>query len=128
MILTPRTSRTLIEKLVHQCLQPLVKTNRGVSSLQVRLDANEGHGPTVIEVGLYKPTAQVRHLVDLIMLRFERARLPREIVDVSIEVMSAGTLPYRQQNLFHGPTQSDASRFEILLNRPGQSLGEWCSC
>jgi protein ImuB len=115
--------RTLIEKLVHQCLQPLVKTNRGVSSLQVRLDANEGHGPTVIEVGLYKPTAQVRHLVDLIMLRFERARLPREIVDVSIEVMSAGTLPYRQQNLFHGPTQSDASRFEILLNRLVSRLG-----
>ena len=115
--------RTLIERLVRQCLQPLVNTNRGVSSLQVRLGVNEGHGPTVIEVGLYKPTVQVKHLVDLVMLRFERVRLPREIVDVSIEVMSAGTLPYRQQNLFRGPTQSDSSRFEILLNRLVSRLG-----
>ena len=115
--------RTLIERLVRQCLQPLVNTNRGVSSLQVRLGVNEGHGPTVIEVGLYKPTVQVRHLVDLVMLRLERVRLPREIVDVSIEVMSAGTLPYRQQNLFRGPTQSDSSRFEILLNRLVSRLG-----
>ena len=115
--------RTLIERLVRQCLQPLVNTNRGISSLQVRLGVNEGHGPTVIEVGLYKPTVQVKHLVDLVMLRFERVRLPREIVDVSIEVMSAGTLPYRQQNLFRGPTQSDSSRFEILLNRLVSRLG-----
>ena len=115
--------RTLIERLVRQCLQPLVNTNRGVSSLQVRLGVNEGHGPTVIEVGLYKPTVQVRHLVDLVMLRLERVRLPREIGDVSIEVMSVGTLPYRQQNLFRGPTQSDSSRFEILLNRLVSRLG-----
>ena len=115
--------RTLIERLVRQCLQPLVNTNRGISSLQVRLGVNKGHGPTVIEVGLYKPTVQVRHLVDLVMLRLERVRLPREIVDVSIEVMSAGTLPYRQQNLFRGPTQSDSSRFEILLNRLVSRLG-----
>ena len=115
--------RTLIERLVRQCLQPLVNTNRGVSSLQVRLGVNEGHGPTVIEVGLYKPTVQVRHLVDLVMLRLERVRLPREIVDVSIEAMSVGTLPYRQQNLFRGPTQSDSSRFEILLNRLVSRLG-----
>jgi len=115
--------RTLIERLVRQCLQPLVNTNRGVSSLQVRLGVNEGHGPTVIEVGLYKPTVQVRHLVDLVMLRLERVRLPREIVDVSIEAMSVGTLPYRQQNLFRGPMQSDSSRFEILLNRLVSRLG-----
>ena len=115
--------RTLIERLVRQCLQPLVNTNRGVSSLQVRLGVNEGHGPTVIEVGLYKPTVQVRHLVDLVMLRLERVRLPREIGDVSIEVMSVGALPYRQQNLFRGPTQSDSSRFEILLNRLVSRLG-----
>ena len=115
--------RTLIERLVRQCLQPLVNTNRGISSLQVRLGVNKGHGPTVIEVGLYKPTVQVKHLVDLVMLRFERVRLPREIVDVSIEVMSVGALPYRQQNLFRGPTQSDSSRFEILLNRLVSRLG-----
>jgi protein ImuB len=113
--------RSLIEKLVRRCLRPLVNTNRGVSSLQVRFDANDG--PTVIEVGLYKPTVQVEHLVDLVMLRFGRTRLPREIVDVSIEIMSAGALSYRQQNLFCGPTQLDTSRFEILLNRLASRLG-----
>jgi protein ImuB len=65
----------------------------------------------------------VEHLVDLVMLRLERTRLPREIADVSMEVMSAGTLPYRQQTLFHGPTQSDPSRFEVLLNRLVSRLG-----
>ncbi len=113
--------RTLIENLVRRCLRPLVNTNRGVSSLQVRFDTNDG--PTVIEVGLYKPTIQVGHLVDLVMLRFERTRLPREIVDISVEIMSAGVLPYRQQSLFCGSTQSDTSRFEILLNRLASRLG-----
>jgi len=115
--------RALLERLVRQCLQPLVNTNRGVSSLQVRLDANECHDSAVIDVGLYKPTVQVKHLVDLVMLRFERARLPREIINVSVEVMSAETLPYRQQRLFCEATQSDASRFESLLDRLVSRLG-----
>lgn len=115
--------RQLIESLVHQCLRPLAVTNRGVSSLQVRLDTNGVPGSTVLEVGLYKPTAKASHLVDLVMLRFERTHLPREITGVSIEVLSAGTLPCRQQTLFRGPAQSDMSQFEILLNRLTSRLG-----
>ena len=115
--------RQLIESLVHQCLRPLVVTNQGVSNLQVRLDTNGVPGSTVFEVGLYKPTAKASHLVDLVMLRFERTHFPREITGVSIEVLSAGALPCRQQRLFRGPAQSDMSQFEILLNRLTSRLG-----
>ena len=115
--------RQLIESLVHQCLRPLVVTNRGVSSLQVRLGTNGVRGSTILEVGLYKPTAKASHLVDLVMLRFERTHLPREITGVSVEVLSADALPCRQQTLFRSPVQSDMSQFEILLNRLTSRLG-----
>ncbi|MBT3210983.1 MAG: DNA polymerase Y family protein [Planctomycetaceae bacterium] len=115
--------RQLIESLVHQCIRPLVVTNRGASSLQVRLGTNGVRGSTILEVGLYKPTAKTSHLVDLVMLRFERTHLPREITGVSVEVLSADALPCRQQTLFRSPVQSDMSQFEILLNRLTSRLG-----
>ncbi|MBT6056337.1 MAG: hypothetical protein HOH16_13000 [Planctomycetaceae bacterium] len=115
--------RQLIESLVHQCIRPLAVTNRGASSLQVRLGTNGVRGSTILEVGLYKPTAKTSHLVDLVMLRFERTHLPREITGVSVEVLSADALPCRQQTLFRSPVQSDMSQFEILLNRLTSRLG-----
>ena len=120
--------RQLIESLVHQCLRPLVVTNQGVSNLQVRLDTNGVPGSTVFEVGLYKPTAKASHLVDLVMLRFERTHFPREITGVSIEVLSAGALALPTTNAF---SWSSTIRYVAVRDTSksfNKSIRKWCSC
>ncbi len=112
----------LLRVLVGDCLQPLRVAGRGITSLQVRLDG-DGRGPTVIDVGLFRPTVEATHLVDLILLRLERIRLAREITAVTVEVVAVATLPCRQQVLFAGPPTAGAAAVDGLLDRLASRLG-----
>ena len=90
----------LCDRLVRDCLRPLAAVGKGVAGLQMRLDGGSGRPPTVIDVGLFRPAASAVHLVELIMLRLSRTRLPRELAGLTVEVVSAAPLPCRQQLLF----------------------------
>jgi hypothetical protein len=61
----------LIEGLLGRCLAPLVARGEGVLALQVRLEhgARMAVAQTVIDVGLFRPTASLPHLAELVRLR-----------------------------------------------------------
>lgn len=120
----------LIEGLLGRCLAPLVSRGQGVLAVQLRLE----HGgrlttaPTVIDVGLFRPTASLPHLVALVRLRLARLRLPAEIVGVAVEVVAAGAVSCRQRLLFGGGVggleSSDAdAEVAMLLDRLAGRLG-----
>lgn len=113
----------LLTDLVAGCLRPLTPAGWGVSSLQMRV-AGECHRPTVIDIGLFRPAAEVKHLVDLLLLRLSRTRLPREILAVTVEVVAVAMLTCRQQLLF-ADEQPAASTEKVsgLLDRLACRLG-----
>ncbi|MBM4058833.1 MAG: hypothetical protein FJ275_11505 [Planctomycetes bacterium] len=119
----------LIEGLLDRCLVPLVARGVGVLALQVRLEhAARAAAPTVIDVGLFRPTASRSHLVELVRLRLARQRLPAEIDGVAVEVIAAGAVTCRQRLLFGGGVggleSSDAdAEVEMLLDRLAGRLG-----
>ena len=115
--------RHLLTNLVTVCMQPLAASGRGVSSLQLRV-SGECHRPTVIDVGLFRPTADVKHLVDLQLLRLSRTRLPREITMVAVEVIAVAMLTCRQQSLFMDNEPADSTnKVSNLLDRLACRLG-----
>jgi len=117
----------LCDRLVRACLGPLAVLGKGVTGLQVRLNGGGSRPPTVIDVGLFRPAASAAHLVELIMLRLSRTRLPREFAGVTVEVVSAAPLPCRQQLLFDTPDSAAAvqagPQVAGLLDRLASRLG-----
>jgi protein ImuB len=125
----------LIEGLLGRCLAPLVARGEGVLSLQVRLEhgARMAVAPTVIDVGLFRPTASRQHLVELVRLRLARQRMPVEIDGVAVEVIAAGGVACRQRLLFGGGVggleTSDAdAEVAMLLDRLAGRLGRGAVC
>ncbi|MFM1904716.1 MAG: hypothetical protein RLZZ440_2616, partial [Planctomycetota bacterium] len=96
----------LLERLVGRCIQPLAARGEGILSVQARFEPAAAAAtatavpPSVIDIGLFRPSTSVRHIVDLIRLRMGRARLPREIDGVAVEVISTGRTGCRQRSLF----------------------------
>ena len=124
----------IIAPLVDRCLAPLANRGAGVLSLQVRLEHGSrlaSAAPTVIDVGLFRPSVSRLHLVELVRLRLARVRLPAEIDGIAVEVVAAGPVACRQRTLF-GPVEGADNSFEaadadvevgMLLDRLSGRLG-----
>jgi protein ImuB len=123
-----------IAPLIDRCLTPLASRGTGVLSLQVRLEHGSrlaSAAPTVIDVGLFRPSVSRAHLVELVRLRLARVRLPAEIDGIAVEVVAAGPVACRQRTLF-GPVEGADNSFEaadadvevgMLLDRLSGRLG-----
>jgi protein ImuB len=133
------TIASLLEQLVGRCVPSLAARGEGVVSLQVRLEpamttiqeSKATTPPTVIDVGLFRPSISPRHLVELVRLRMSRMKLPREIEAITVEVITTGPAICRQRPLFDsGPdgtagetAASQASEVSLLLDRLAGRLG-----
>ncbi len=100
------TFAVLLERLVAGCTSPLAARGEGILAVQTRFEpaaATAGAAavpPTVIDVGLFRPSTSVRHVVELIRLRMDRIQLPREIDGLVVDVVATGLLGCRQRSLF----------------------------
>lgn len=121
----------VVERLLETCVVPLAARGEGVLSLQVRLEGCVGRAPTVIDVGLFRPSCSIPHLVDLVRLRLGRCRPPRELAAIAVEVVAAGAALCRQRSLFTADTaagdgetaESQAVAVGMLLDRLCGRLG-----
>lgn len=119
----------VIERLVVACVVPLAARGDGVLALQVRLERTAGllalaATPIVIDVGLFRASATVRHLVDLVRLRLDRVQISGEIGAVAVEVVAVGPVDCRQRSLFATERRDDgAAAVGGLLDRLAGRLG-----
>jgi protein ImuB len=123
-----QTLEDVIDRLVTACVAPLAAQGKGVQALQVRLEqaavaSAATAAPIVIDVGLFRPSISVRHLVDLVRLRLERVRLAGDIEGVAVEVVAAGIVACRQRSLFETDDVGDGAGIEPLLDRLSSRLG-----
>jgi protein ImuB len=121
----------VIERLLETCVAPLTARGEGILTLQVRLEGGVGRAPAVIDVGLFRPSCSVQHLVDLVRLRLGRCRPPQELAAVAVDVVAAGAALCRQRSLFTTDTaatvcetvESQAVAVGMLLDRLCGRLG-----
>jgi len=128
-----------LRPLLEACVRPLLAAGHGVTALQVRLErarsARAGGrtgpaersratgAPVVLDVGLFRPSAAVAHLMELIRLRMSRVALPQEIDGVSVEVVAAGEIGSRQRMLFGEAEAAGDGEVAMLLERLAGRLG-----
>ncbi len=133
------TIGAVLERLVGDCVAPLAARGEGVLALQVRLEPavtmfdacgsrSAGAAPTVIDVGVFRPSASARHLVDLAILRLGRSRLPREIESIVVEVVATAATVCRQRSLFGAADAAADGEAAALLDRLAGRLGRAAVC
>lgn len=121
---------SILDRLVGACVAGVVAQGKGITSLQVRFDpgrAAASSAPVVVDVGVFRPSASARHLVELVRLRLARLRMPREIESIAVEVISVAVVGCRQRVLFSGldgdAAEDGALQVAMLLDRLAGRLG-----
>lgn len=127
----PTNRQELLEMVLAELLQNLTSTlagqRHGILRLTCRL-VRTGGPPVQFELGLYRPSGGVRHLLDLLRLRLEalRFRVSRrsQVEAVQLSVVAAAPLVAEQQELFERDRPREAPRaLAGLVDRLTSRLG-----
>jgi len=123
----PLPHREAVLAVVQRLLDPIAATliERGLGALRVECRLScEGGTAIPLGVGVFQPTASVRHLLPLLQLRLERLPLPGPVVAVDVEVPLTARLLRPQQDLFgEAPPLRAAQQLTALVDRLSSRLG-----
>lgn len=122
----PTDSRELLDQILAQLLervaQSLVQRQEGVVQLACRFDGAGGK-PLLLTVGLFRPSAAAKHLLDLVRMQLEQTTLPRQIGRIGIQAVLTALLESRQGELFTGSSPGQSREFALLVDRLSSRLG-----
>jgi protein ImuB len=114
----------ILEHLIGQMAAMLIDRGRGALRLECRLDCPPKSAVRV-DVGLFEPTAAVRHLFELVELQLEGLRMTAPVAAVYVEATVTAPLEYRQQELFaDGSARRQPPQLAALVDRLSSRLGE----
>ncbi|NUQ64183.1 MAG: DNA polymerase Y family protein [Pirellulales bacterium] len=117
------TIEWLLQQLIGQLAQMLVRSGRGATRLSCRLDCNGAQGVD-FSVGMFQPTASPQHLFELLEMRLERLALPAPVAAVSLRAAITAPLERRQQELFLDSREAQRPRWlAALIDRLSSRLG-----
>jgi protein ImuB len=122
----PAERRDVIEQIVRELIRrvasALAERREGVLKLACRLDCVPGR-PLRLEVGLFRPSADVEHLWDLVRMQLEQAALSGAVGRVRLEATLTAPLENRQAGLFAGGEHEAARQLALLIDRCSSRLG-----
>ena len=143
----PAERRDIVEQIVHELVGrvalALAQRREGVVQLHCRLDCGRtdfqsvpdgmqfrptSNGrlktcPTRIDVGLFRPSADARHLWDLVRMQLEQIRLPGPVGRVTLQAVTTAPLENRQGELFAGNRDEADRQLALLIDRLASRLG-----
>jgi protein ImuB len=112
----------IMRELVRRIATALGSRREGVLKLNTRLDCVPGR-PIVLEIGLFRPSADEKHLWDLMAMQLDQARLPGPVGRVRIEAALTAPLENRQGELFSGNEHECERQLALLIDRCSSRLG-----
>jgi len=122
----PAEQRELVEQILRELVRriatALANRREGVLKLGCRLDCASGR-PVLLEVGLFRPSADQEHLWDLLRMQLEQAALPGPVGRVRLEAALTAPLENRQGELFAGGEHEAQRQFALLIDRCSSRLG-----
>jgi protein ImuB len=122
----PTEQRELIEQilqeLINQIAAALAERREGAVQLACRLDCAPGQ-PMTIDVGLFRPSANPRHLWELVRMQLEQLRLPGAVGRFTLQAKLTAPLENRQGQLFTGNQDEADRQFGLLIDRLTSRLG-----
>jgi protein ImuB len=112
----------ILRELVQRVATALACRREGVLKLGCRLDCAPGR-PVLLEVGLFRPSADQEHLWDLLKMRLEQAALLGPVGRVWLEAALTAPLENRQGELFAGGEHEAQRQLALLIDRCSSRLG-----
>jgi protein ImuB len=113
----------MLEQLVERLTDKLACGGRGALRMECRLDCGRG-GKVDLEVGLFRPTASTRHLLGLMRMKLERAKLCAPVESIRVWASVTDLLERRQQEFFPEPLGRENPRqLAALVDRLSSRLG-----
>jgi protein ImuB len=110
-----------LEHLVRRLAAMLTRAHRGAMRLECRLTCLGGESLDVT-VGLFRPTAWVDHLLQLLQVRFESLRLSGAVEAIRLTASTA-PLELRQQEMFTEKARVQSYHLSGLIDRLSNRLG-----
>lgn len=115
--------RYAVEQLLERLAWLLAARRRGALALACRFEC-EGAAPVEFQFGLFQPTANAQHLLELADLQLEPTRLPAPAVAIEVRVLRHAPLAERQGALFEDQRTLSSSRpLATLVDRLAGRLG-----
>jgi protein ImuB len=122
----PAERRDIVEhsarELIERIAAALAERREGVVRLVCRLDCAPGRR-LLLEVGLFRPSADPEHLWDLVRMQFEQTALPGPVGRLRVEATLTAPLENRQGELFAGGRQEAERQLALLIDRCTSRLG-----
>jgi len=113
----------VIERLVRQVVLMLSDRNKGVLQLACWLEC-ELAAPICFEAGLFRPSDDATHILEILALQAEKLFLPSPVNAVKVSVTRHAPLAWRQGFLFEqGRQWGSSSQLVSLVDRLAGRLG-----
>lgn len=111
----------LLAELLASVAQELARRQQG--ALQIRSELRCESATIAFTVGLYRPSANPLHLMELATMQLDRLRLPGPIDLVTLGVISVAPLSTWQQELFDPSRRENRRHVGLLIDRLSNRLG-----
>lgn len=123
----PEIIDAALEQLIARVCQALGAEQRGALRLGCRLEmeTRTTGRPAAEEcvVGFYRPTADPRHMGELVRLKLESLRVAHPVANLRLAVLASDRLEYRQQEIFAAAEQATSRALAALIDRLSNRLG-----
>lgn len=121
----PTDRRDAVERILQQLLarvtKRLAERQRGALRLVCSLRPLRGEA-ALVQLGLFQPTAQAEHLLDLLKMQLETTLPPGPIAHIEVRISLAAPLQQRQVELF-GEEHAGRPALALLIDRLSSRLG-----
>lgn len=115
----------ILEQLAARVGEALRLRDQGAVQLACRLDL-AGSPPRILEIGLFRPSADARHFMELLKLQGESLRLKGAVGRVTLSATVTARLEHRQRELFAAALADQSDALAVLINRLSNRLGREC--
>lgn len=121
----PVEDRQIVERLLGDLCERVAQAlaDRQQGALQVDCELRCEVKPIKLSIGLFRATAQARHLLELARMQLERIGLPGPVAAVKLSVLASAPLQFRQLDLFESSHREDRWQVGRLIDRLSNRLG-----
>lgn len=121
----PLSNRQAVELILAELLGRIAQelANRQQGALQIRCELRCEPTTIAFMVGLFRPSADVRHLLELAAMQLDRVRLPGPVDFITLGVISVAPLSTWQQELFDPSRRENHRHVGLLIDRLSNRLG-----
>jgi protein ImuB len=116
------TIEQILCHLTNDLIEMLALHNQG--ALQVRYQfACQDCSLLSLLVGLFRPTVNATHLLNLVRLQLDSRAIPADVVSISVQALVTARLPCVQRRLLDEATRDDPQELAMLIDRLSSRLG-----